>query len=423
MLTRKMLMSISIIFLVVLFTSVIGASAQQEVKVGLIYPMTGSMASVGEHATDAIKLGVEIINNKFEDVPTLFAKTEGLPNLGGAKIKLVFANSQGLPELGRAEAERLISMEKVAILLGCYNSGVTKVASQTAERYKFPFLTAISTAPDLTERGLKYFFRITLGDAQFAENYFEFFKDLKEQKNIEINKIGFLYENTEWGVTVNKYLEKLAEEYGYPPIFGVSYPQGAADLDSEVLKLKQQDLDFLLQTTLTPDTILYYKTAEKLDYTPAAVGGFGGGYYDPKFVEIIGPKGTNYAITRDLYSPDLYDKIPLLKKVAELFKEKNGYDFDADSIRAFMAIFVIADAINRAGSTDAEMITQALRETDIAPQYLPVPWKGIKFDEKGQNYLGAALMTQYFEGERRVIWPFDVATKEIVYPMPEWSKR
>ena len=87
----------------------IAARAQtSEVKIGVIYPFSGASAQIGVDAQRAFETAAEIINGKFDyDLP--LARNEGLPGLGGAKIKLVFADHQADPQKGRAEAERLIT--------------------------------------------------------------------------------------------------------------------------------------------------------------------------------------------------------------------------------------------------------------------------------------------------------------------------
>ena len=84
----------------------------------------------------------------------------------------------------------------------------------------------------------------------------------------------------------------------------------------------------------------------------------------------------------------------------------------------------VAEAINRAGSTDPEAIRKALLATDLKPAQLIMPWKGVKFDPAtGQNELGTPLITQWRGGALRVVWPFDLATLDVLYPLPKWSDR
>src|SRR5687767_2534819 len=130
------------------------ASAQREVVIGVLYPLTGPVAQAGVDAKAAAELAVEIVNGRHDlDLP--LARTEGLPALGGAKVRLVIVDHQGKPELGQADAERLITQDKVHALYGAYHSSVSATASQVCERYGIPYLSGESSSPSLHRRGLK----------------------------------------------------------------------------------------------------------------------------------------------------------------------------------------------------------------------------------------------------------------------------
>ena len=173
------------------------------IKIGAIYPLTGNLATTGLDCKRGVEMAVEIINGKY-DLNLPLAKTEGLPNLGGAKIEVIFGDSKGDPRNGMAEAERLVTQEKVVAVIGAYQSAVTKTASQATERLKIPFVNSDSTSPTLTERGFKYFFRPECTDTIFARDQFEFLKDLKKKTGQKLESVALLYENTEWGANVGK---------------------------------------------------------------------------------------------------------------------------------------------------------------------------------------------------------------------------
>ena len=122
------------------------AWAEEEVKIGAIYPLTGAAASTGLELKNAVELAAELINQGGKGLNLPLAGKAGLSNLKGAKIRLVFGDHQGNPQTGGTEAERLITQEKVAALIGCYQSNVTATASQVAERYGVPFLNADSSS-------------------------------------------------------------------------------------------------------------------------------------------------------------------------------------------------------------------------------------------------------------------------------------
>lgn len=129
----------------------------KEIKIGAVYPFTGSLATVGKDIRQAIDLAVEIVNNRY-DLPLPLARTKGLPLLENQKIKVIYGDSQGIPSIGREVAKRLIVKEKVAALIGSYQSSVTLQASAIAEAKKVPFLSPDASAPSLTERNFQFFF-------------------------------------------------------------------------------------------------------------------------------------------------------------------------------------------------------------------------------------------------------------------------
>src|SRR5258707_1158564 len=146
------------------------ASAQDKtVKIGAIYPLSGNAASAGVHGKAAIETAVEIINNAHPELGNLpLAKNAGLAGLGGAKVEVVFADNQGSPAVGQNQALRLITEEKVVALAGAYQSGITLTASAIAEKYGIPFVNGESVAANLTERGFKWFFRVTPVASDFS---------------------------------------------------------------------------------------------------------------------------------------------------------------------------------------------------------------------------------------------------------------
>ena len=152
------------------------AAQDAAVKIGVIYPLSGNSASAGNYSKMAIEVGADVINNGNADLAKVLplAKGGGLPGLKGAKIQLIFADNQGTPAAGQNQALRLISEEKVAALIGAYQSGITLTASAIAERHGIPFLTAELVAANLTERGFKWFFRTTPVAIDFARAYSNF---------------------------------------------------------------------------------------------------------------------------------------------------------------------------------------------------------------------------------------------------------
>ena len=398
--------------------------AAPEVKIGVIYPMSGPIAQAGLDDKNAIELALEIINSgKYANLNLPLAKSGGgLPNLGGAKIQVIFADHQGKPDLGLSEAERLLTQEKVVALLGCYNSNVTETASMVAERMKMPFFNPESSSPRLTRRGFKWFFRSSPHDETFSEAMFMCLVDLEKKRGSKFKTIAVAYEDSLYGKDSSRIEKALAEKAGYKVVADIPYRRSATSLDSEVQKLKAANADVFFPTSYASDAILLLKTAKNLAYNPLAVMAQNSGHTDPSFIEAVGKDADGIA-SRSEFSLDLAVKKPLVKEVNDLFKQRSGRDFSGTCARAFVGFFVLADAINRAGSTQPEAIRNALIKTDIPADQLITPWRGVKFDETGQNILGDAIVIQWQGGKSYTVWPFNLASKDMIFPIPKWEDR
>jgi len=401
----------------------LAAQAQQEIKIGVIYPLTGPAASVGGELRSALELAADIINNGAKGVPGLpFAAGGGLPNLKGAKIKLVFADHQSNPQTGATEAERLISQEKVVALVGSYNSAVTVTASQVAERNGIPFLNPESSSASLTQRGFKWFFRTTPHDDLFVHNFFDFLKELEIKKGIKAGAIATFNENGLWGTETTKLQAKLAPDNGYNLVKQVSYSSKSTQLTSEVQTLKAANPSLVMQSSYTPDAILSMKTYKELGFAPDMILANNAGFTDTEFIRTLG-KDAEYVITREVWALDLANRNPLIKEVNALFNARYKINFTGNSSRTFTGLMVMADAINRAKSTEPEAIRKALAETNLLADSLIMPWKGVKFDETGQNTLGRGILVQIVDGKYHTVYPFNLATQDVIWPMPKWDKR
>jgi branched-chain amino acid transport system substrate-binding protein len=395
---------------------------QEEIRIGAIYPLTGAAASAGVDYKNALELAADLINNGTRGLNLPITTKGGLPNLHGAKIKLIFGDHQGNPQTGATEAERLISEEKVVALLGCYFSGVTNTASQVAERNGIPFLNPESSSPTLNKRGFKWFFRTTPHDEYFVANFFQFLKDVERKKHVSVKRIALFYENTLFGTETGKMEEKLAAEQNYPIVEKIVYPEKSTQLTSEVQRIKAANPDLIMQASYVGDAILSMKTYKELGVSPDALLGNDGGFSDSEFLKTLG-KDAEYVLSREVWALDLAAKNPLIKQVNDLYFERYHSNFNGNSARTFVGLLVLAEAINRAGSTKPEAIQKALTETNIPGDKLIMPWKGIKFDAEGQNTLGNGIIVQVQGGRYVTVWPFELASKEIIWPMPKWDQR
>jgi branched-chain amino acid transport system substrate-binding protein len=385
--------------------------------------MTGPTAQVGNDAKTVVELYADIVNTtQYKDLNVPLAGAGGLPGLGGAKVVPVFADHQGSPEKGAAEAERLITQEKVVAIFGAYQSSVSAGIAKVTEKYGIPFMIPESSSPTLNRLGYKWLFRTTPHDELFSKAMFDLMADFEKKQNVKLETIAIFHENTLFGSDSAKAQQALAQERGKKVVEVISYNPNATSFTAEVQKLKAANADVLLPTGYTSDAILFLKTAKELDYNPKMVIAQDAGYIEPDFQKAVG-RDADGIMSRGVFSLDLAAKKPLVKQINDLYKQRSGKDLADNSAREFVGFMTLVDAINRAKSTDPEAIRKALAATDIPADKLILAWKGIKFDETGLNIYGQAIINQYQEGKLRLVWPFDVAVADIIYPIPKWSER
>jgi branched-chain amino acid transport system substrate-binding protein len=396
-----------------------GAAAQQPVKIGVIYPLSGNSANAGNYSKMAIEVGADVVNNGNAELAKIMplAKGGGLSGLKGAKIQLIFADNQGTPAAGQNQALRLISEEKVAALIGAYQSGITVTASAIAERHGIPFLTAESVAANLTERGFKWFFRTTPVAADFARAYSTF---LKEQKAAgqKVNNVAVVHENTEYGNSVASVIADQFAKDGLNVSQKINYSANSSDVQPQVLQLKEKNPDVVIFISYTSDAILYAKTMKELNWKPAIMIADNAGFNDPSFVKSMAPV-VEGLINRSAYSGGKPGSVPALFNA--LYKAKTGGDdLDDVSVRGLQGFLVMADAINRAGSTDPAKIRDALKATDLKADQMAAGYDGVKFDDKGQNILASSVVTQMRGGQYLSVFPKARATTDVILPYKGW---
>ncbi|MBN9486652.1 MAG: ABC transporter substrate-binding protein [Alphaproteobacteria bacterium] len=395
------------------------ATAEEVVKIGAIYPLSGNSASAGNYEKMAMELGADLVNKGDPELAKILplAKGGGLSGLKGAKIQMVFADNQGTPAAGQNQTLRLITEEKVAAVIGAYQSGITLTASAVAEKYGIPFLNPESVAANLTERGFKWFFRVTPVAADFARAYSAF---LKEQKAAgrKVDSIALVHENTEYGNSVASVIASAFAKDGLNISMKVAYSANSTDVQPQVLQLKEKNPDAAIFISYTSDAILYAKTMKEQNWKPAILIADDGGFNDPAFVKAMGSVCEGL-VSRSVFAAGKPGSVAAICDA--LYKKKTGGDgLDDVSARALQGFLVMADAINRAGSTDPAKIQAALRATDLKPDQLVAGYDGVKFDDKGQNILASTLVTQLRNSQYVSVWPKSRATHQLILPYKGW---
>ncbi|MCC8191199.1 MAG: ABC transporter substrate-binding protein [Planctomycetes bacterium] len=389
-------------------------SAAEPVRIGGVYPLTGDVAAIGQNIRRGIEFAVEEINS--------------LGGVNGQPIEMVWGDTQGDPKVGMSEAERLITREKVVCLIGAYQSAVTEVVSQTAERYQTPFLTAISTANVLTTRGYKYFFRLAPTNMSFLQSMLQFVHDYNQaHQGGRMKTIAVVADNTLLGQETLEWAKYWANELGYEIIQDVLYSKGTADLTSEVLALKSANPDILVADSYISDCLLLTKTMAEQNFKPAILIGKATGFIDPTYIPNVGSMA-NGITTAIEWGPDLTKG----RETNERFREQFGIDMNGHSAQSYTAMWVLKTAMEDAGTTtDKAKIRDALAALKVERAFpngpeIILPYNVIHFEDVAINGVqhtnlntnALTTVAQIQDGKYVTVWPFDSTDNEVLFPAP-----
>ncbi|MDR2391636.1 MAG: ABC transporter substrate-binding protein [Planctomycetota bacterium] len=396
-----------------LFMVSLARSGAEPIRVGGVYPLTGDVAAIGQNIKRGIDFAVEEINAKG--------------GVLGRPVEMIWGDTQGDPKIGMSEAERLITRSNVSCLLGAYQSAVTEVVSQVAERYRTPFLTAISTANVLTTRGYRYFFRLAPTNMAFLKSMMQFVSDYNQKElGGKLKTAAIVADNTLLGQETKEWGEYWCKELGFDVINVVLYMRGAPDLTSEVLSLKASNPDILIADNYISDCILLTKTMGEQNFRPNIVIGKATGFIDPTYIPNVGSLSNGIATALE-WAPDMSNGA----ETNAAFRKVYNIDMNGHSANAYTATWVLKTAIEQAGAPDKEKIRQALRDITITKKFpngpdIILPYDEIAFvdvDINGIrhtniNYNAITTVAQIQNGQYITIWPFEKTTNKVIYPAP-----
>ena len=385
--------------------------AEDTIKIGTLYPLTGDVASIGQNIMKGVEFAVNEINEKG--------------GINGKQIEIVQGDTMGDTKTGMTEAERLVTQENVCAVLGAYQSGVTEVVAQVTEQYQVPLLTAISTADTLTETGYEYFFRLAPTNSMFLRDMIQFLVDeTAENEDVDVKSIAVCADNTLLGQETAQWAKYWAEEQGIEYLGEVLYSKGAADLSSEVIQLKDINPDALVVDNYISDGILLTKTMAEQGYKPSIMIGKATAYIDPSYIPAVGNL-CNGIVTAAEFNPGTKGK-----EITDAFEKEYGVAMNGHSAESYTAMWVLKTAIENAGSTEREDIKNALADIKIEGTFpggneIILPYDTIEFSDVEMNgkehtntNAGSTLtILQIQDGAYKTVWPLDIAEAEIQYPV------
>lgn len=371
------------------------SSSGQTIKIGSVHPLTGSYAYEAQAVINAQQLAIDEIN-----------AAGGISSMGGAKLELAIGDSQASADVGASETERLIS-EGVAIVTGTFQSGVTLTCMQKAEQNQVPFLVTVSNNVAMFENGFEYCFRIQPNADVFAQDFIQYISEIKTD---DIKTAVLIHEDSLTGTDSGNIIAENFASTGIKLLDRITYSASTSTLSTEVTKLAELKPDLLITIGYFADTSLLVKELNERGITFKMVCGVAnGGISDSKFIADFGSTVENFLDLNYRFNPNS-DKTQAL---LDSYRTKYGDDMSVHAVWGYESIYVIADALERAGSSEPEKLRDALRSTEIEDHVLAQSGS-IKFDEKGENVNAAGVLVQIQNGKHVVVYPTEFAEADLI---------
>ena len=379
------------------FPLIAGAQAKT-VKVGVLHPVTGALAYSGQQCRLGALLAIEDIN-----------KAGGIKSLGGAKIEAVLGDAQSSPQAGTAEIEKM-NEAGVSAVVGAFASAICLATTQAAAKYNLPHVVDVGVADQIVERGLKNTFRFGPGYKKCAEVAVANLHVLNTAAGKPARSVMIIHEESLFGTGTANLLAKELPGYGYDVKEVIKHANPTRDFNNIALRIKQVNPDIVIPANYYNEYALLVRTMQQQKITPKAIYSvLGGAASSYKFVKEF-PEAANGIIDcNHWFNPRDKRSLELKKRV-----EAQGQFFSYEVFMTYTAMTLLADAIERAKSTDRAAIIDALSKSTFSNHIMPY---GATQFVNGQNMGAQPLMTQVVKGDIKVIVPRDYREVEPIFPL------
>jgi branched-chain amino acid transport system substrate-binding protein len=366
--------------------------AAQNIKVGIVLPLTGDQAKFGEIEKRSFDLALEEIN--------------AAGGVKGSKLEFVIEDDTGRPEVGRSVVEKLITKDKVVMLGGGYSSSVTYAVAGVCQQNQMLFRQPGPQTTLALRAG--FFFRLNPG-REYAGH------QIPSEEVVKPSTAVILHENSLFGTSEQEF-EKTCEGMQVQVLLKEGYEAGGIDYKPVLMKVKQLNPDIVYMVSYIMDASLLMKQAKELKLTPKMFIGGAAGFTLPEFKQNAGV-ASEKVISATLWHEVLPypGAMDYYKKFVAKFKQPTEYH----GAEAYAAAYVIADALKRAKSFSTADIKQALSETNLMTVFGPVKFTNYG-KHKNQNKL-PTYVVQWIDGKLEMVWPADLGTKKFVFPI-DWLK-
>jgi branched-chain amino acid transport system substrate-binding protein len=373
-----------------------GAASQaaNEIVVGTSVALSGKYARTGQEQLHGFEFWIDEVNARG--------------GLLGRKVKLVHYDDESKPDTGAKLYEKLITDDKVDVLIGPYSSDVTMAASTVAEKHGVPMVSSGASASEIWARGYKNIFGLYTP----ANTYMSQIMELAKAKGLK--KVALIYENTAFPRDVANGVRDNVKSLGMELVFEEEYGKASTDFSAMIIKIKAQKPDIVIGGSYLPDSTAFMRQARE-NRLYAKIFAFAVGPGLPDFGRNLG-KDAEGVMGNTQWEPDL--KLPGAKEFSAKYKARHGHEPGYHAGGGYGAGQVLEAAIKKANSVDHAKVRTALASLEIVTAF-----GRYKVDATGKQVGKPGYTIQWMNGERELVLPADVATKQVVYPFKDWDKR
>ena len=329
----------------------------------------------------------------------------------GHKIELVLYDDKSDQQTAIKLYEKLITQDKVDLVMGPYSSGITDAVANINERYEYPMMAPGAASLSIWQQGRKYLFNIVAVAKDYQKGA------LHLAKEIGVKKVAIIGENTLFPLQAGEGAVEWAKKLGIEVVLNESYPPKHTDFTGLLQRINSKGAEAILSNSYYADAVAQIRQMKELNLNFKMFGATVGPGL-PRFAKELG--GTaEYVLGFSQWEP----KPAALKNpgmdeyIAAYEKRFGGEKPNYHSAGAYAAFEILEAAIKKAGSFDRKKVWQALRELKFSSMY-----GHFKVNEINMNQ-HEGVTFQILEGDRKVVWPKELAEVKAQLPMPRWEDR
>jgi branched-chain amino acid transport system substrate-binding protein len=368
-----------------------GGDAECPVKIGASLSQTGDYARIAADQQAAYELFVTQLNE------------EG--GLLGCDVELTVYDDRSTPETGARLYERLITEDEVDLIMGPYSSAVTGGMMPIAERYNMVNIAPMASSDELFQQGFQYSFQVITPASKYLEGALQ----IMEEEGLKT--IAYIGEDTAFPAAIAAALEVESPKRGYELVFSQLYPKGTTDFSALISQMGQLQPDAIFGGTYAQDAIaITGQLAEQGVNAPIialTVGAAENEYY-----ESVGQTG-ELIMGASHWEPGL--ETPGNQEFVAAYEEATGREPGYHAAGSYAGMQVLADAVRACECLDQDQIREELIGLETETVFGP-----FDVDETGAQVSKIGFMIQWVDGEKQIVWPFDVASDDYVVPHPAW---